>query len=464
MPRSHTQKRLIANWLNIVLTIISVTQGVVIGNLLIQFPQTIASGSPIVFALFFFCLVISLRVFQTFITGVLDDEFTMPNLYEFFLVFIVVSIEYYLFSLFGKLQPNALPPDALLLSFHKWGMALCFVAVIGYSLELRQLKRRFKQHHKRPDEYYYTELWLQRRNILGMLVLMAIQFVLIFSSLGIFTFTIRGNRQIPFVGVMTAILFANIKYSLWATFGENVQMSRPATQVVKPVGENLDVKIVRATKEDVTELRNLIMLNFGYVYRALFCIDEKDEIFVSRMLDSTLNMWGGNHALGYKSFWIAHPKDRRSDIVGMLKLKSGAERWSGFMTALSIAILVLINSGFRSLFRVWHNWRDIRSSVSRRIGARELHITYLAVSEDAQKRQVGKQLLAHAREVAKNENKKLLTLCVRENNQQAKNFFLHQGFVIERLENKIDHKTDDRLGQGPIICMSETEDAPPESA
>lgn len=461
MPSSQTQERLVTNWLNIVLTIISVTQGFVIGFLLSQFPDAFnyavtSLSNLIVLMLFLLCLVISLRVFQTIITGVLDDEFTMPDLYEFFLVFIIVSVEYYLFSLFGKIPSlkNPAPEFILknfLISFYKWGIALSVMGALGYSFKLWRLKRR----HKRHDDYYYTELWLQRRNIFGMLALMAIQFFLIRSSTGIFNSVLIENGQIPFLGVMIALLFANINYSLRSTFGENVQMSKSAIQIVNPESEKLEIEIIQAKKEDVAELRNLLMQHFGYIYKALFGNGTEDEIIVPKMLESILKSLGGRHALGYKSFLIAHPRDETEDVVGMLMLKSSVERWRRFLTTLAIIKLVFLNFGLRGLLRVWRNWRAIRG-VSQKVGANELHIVYLAVSDKARKRQVGKQLLEHARLIAKEKGKELITLCVRENNPGANGFFRRQGFIETPTDDKTDDEADDLLGQGAIVRMIDT--------
>jgi ribosomal protein S18 acetylase RimI-like enzyme len=460
LPRSQAQKRLVANWINIVLTIISVTQGVVVGFLLSQFPNafncSIASWNFIFLALYLLCLVISVRVFQTIITGVLDEEFTMPNLYEFSLVFVVVSVEHYLFSLFGNLQSPKCPSvefnvGGFLTSFHKWGITLSVMGAFGYAIKLWRLKRRYKRHHKRRDDYYYTELWLHRRNIFGLITLMAIESFLLLSSSGILNFGPRGNGQIPLVGVMIAILFANINYSLWATFGENLQMSQPATQLAQPERGKLEIKIAKAKKEDVAELRNLLMQYFGYVYKALFGNGKKDELPVSKMLESILKARRGKHALGYESFCVAHPTGSRKEIVGMLLLKSSAGRWRRFMTAWSITKLVLLNFGLRGLLRVWRNWSAIRS-ISQKVASNELHIVYLAVSTNAQDRRVGTQLLEYAKQIAKEKGKDLITLCVRENNPKAERFFEDHGFE-KAPDSKVDKKADDLLGQGALIRM-----------
>ena len=460
MPRSEAQQRLVTNWFNIVLTIISVTQGVATGFLFGQFPHTLNYAvtnwsNLIVLVLFLLSLVISLRVFQTIITGVLDDEFTMPNFSEFFLVFVIVSVEYCLFSLFERIRPPQVAhPEFLknfLISFYKWGIALAVIGALGYTRKLWRLKRR----HKTRNDYYYTELWLQRRNIFGMLALVAIQFFLIGASKGVFNFSLNGNGHISFLGVMIAVLFANINYSLWSTFGEDVQKSKQEREDGKPASKKLEIEIIHAKNGHVAALRDLLVQHFGYVYEALFCNGSENKIIVPKMLELILKSFGGRHALGYKSFWIAHPRDDTEGIVGMLLLKISAERRRRFLTTLSIIKVVFLNFGFSGLLRVWRNWRAIRG-ISQEVGTKELHIVYLAVSDKARKRQVGMQLLEHARVIAREEKKSLITLCVRENNPEAIEFFCSQGFKAIPTEDKTEDKADELLRQGAIKRMVDT--------
>jgi ribosomal protein S18 acetylase RimI-like enzyme len=457
LPRSQAQKRLAANWVNIVLTIISVTQGFLFGYLLSKFPNafnafrnscgsTIVNCNYIILVLFLLCIILLLRVFQSVIAGVLDDESTMPHLYEFYFMAVFGSLEYYLFSLFENKQ---LGDSAFLISFYQWGIALSLLAVIGYYMSLLQ----FRQRHKKLDDQYYTECWLQRRNIFGTITIMVIQFLLLFSSLGIFHFAQSGNRQIPFVGVMIAILILNTKDSLRTTFGEDGKMSKSVTQLATPNLEKLEIKISPAKKKDITELCNLLMQHFDYVYKALFASGDDEDIPVSKMLESVLEANAGKHALGYESFLVARPKGKRNQIVGMLLLKHSAEKWRRLMTAWSIIVIVFLNLGMKGLLQVWRNWWVIHS-VSRKMSANELHIVYLAVSDNARNLKVGTQLLKYARQIAKDKNKTLITLCVRANNPKAKDFFIRQGFSVENYPNdKADTKADDLLGQGAIIRM-----------
>jgi len=66
------------------------------------------------------------------------------------------------------------------------------------------------------------------------------------------------------------------------------------------------------------------------------------------------------------------------------------------------------------------------------------------------------QLLEHARVIAREEKKLLITLCVRENNPEAIEFFRSQGFKAIPTENKTEDKADELLRQGAIKRMVDT--------
>ena len=215
-----------------------------------------------------------------------------------------------------------------------------------------------------------------------------------------------------------------------------------------PRHEQIEIAIVEPKREDVTSLCHLLIQDFGYIYSALFGTDKK---MTSSLLKPILKANGGRHTLGYKSFYIAHPKSTRKEIVGMLKLTSSAERRGKFISTLSIIRIVLLNLGLRGLFRTWRKWLVIRG-VTPKMEANELHIVYIAVSDDARNRGVGKQLLEYAKGVAKKEGRQLISLCVREKNVEAQGFFLSQGFSVEKVVS--DDKADDLLGQGASIRMT----------
>lgn len=220
-----------------------------------------------------------------------------------------------------------------------------------------------------------------------------------------------------------------------------------------PKGEKLEIDIEEPERGDVTALCDLLMQNFGYIYSALFDTSEK---LTSQLMRSILVAHGGKHALGYRSFYIARQRGTRK-IVGMLLLKtdSSDKGYGAFVSALTIIKVVLLKLGLGGLFRTWRNWQIIRGVSSKdwqiKVKPNELRIVYLAVSDDARHRRVGKQLLEYAKEVAQEGSKELLSLFVREKNVTAQRFFLSQGFSVEKVI--VDDEADDLLERGPSIRM-----------
>jgi ribosomal protein S18 acetylase RimI-like enzyme len=159
----------------------------------------------------------------------------------------------------------------------------------------------------------------------------------------------------------------------------------------------------------------------------------------------------GKHSLGYQSFYIARQKNTR-EVVGMLLLKTNnsGKRYIRFVDVLTIPIVVMMNLGLIGLFRTGRNWL-ILHRLSPKLKPNELHIAYLAVSDGARHLHVGRRLLNYAEAVASKEDKQLMTLCVREKNVGAQNFFLSHGFSVESVLP--DEKADRLLGQGPSIRM-----------
>ncbi len=468
MPRARARKRLAENWVNIVLTIISIIQGFVFTFLAGQFPNvykySINTGKYVVLALFVLSLLISLRIFQTYITAALDYEVEVPDFLELLLVVLVASIEFYLFSVFKDVPPP--PPEGsyqsfdlnnFLLSFYTGGTIISLAGATGYLFALRGVWRRERLRFRklgRPfeaDEDYKSEVRLQRWNIAGMVAILIIHLFLLSSVRGYITLSYGLGETVHILCAcaMIVILFANTIHSVRVTFPKDDQVSKPATKRAAPEGAQLEIDITKPELTDVTTLRDLLMQHFGYVYTTLFGNDERRT---SRILESLLKANGGEHPLGYKSFYIAHPRNRRDEVVGVLMLKTGnrADRYGMLTTTLAVAKIVLRNLGVRGALRTWRRWQVIRG-ISPAVGPDELHVVYLAVSDGAMNRHVGRQLLGYARTIAKDRDKKFISLFVRAKNLKAQDFFRGQGFSVENTVT--DAEADKLLGQGASIRM-----------
>lgn len=226
-------------------------------------------------------------------------------------------------------------------------------------------------------------------------------------------------------------------------------MSKPTTQIAGLAREVLEVKIRKATAEDVAAVRHLLLKQFGYIYLTLL---GPDYDRAAATLDSILKANQGRHPLGYTSFYVAQSKDNQKETHGILKLKtkSSRESWNVFLSGLLILGIAFRKLGLRGTFRTLRKWFVIQG-VNVSVEPDELHIVYLAVSDVARGRYVGKQLLNFAKLVAASEHKKTVSLYVREKNINAQKFFLHQGMSIDNII--IDTKADNLLRQGATIRM-----------
>jgi len=226
-------------------------------------------------------------------------------------------------------------------------------------------------------------------------------------------------------------------------------VSKPTTQIAGPKREVLEVEIRKATTEDVLAVRSLLLKEFGYIYLTLLGPDYNRA---SATLESILKANRGRDPIGYESFYVAKSKENQKETYGILKLKakSSDKSWDVFLNGLLILGIALHKLGLRRTFQALRKWHVIRG-VNVSVEADELHIVYLAVSDVARGRYVGKQLLNFAKRLAASRHKRTLSLYVREKNVNARNFFLHQGFSIDN--TIIDTEADGLLMHGAMIRM-----------
>lgn len=225
-------------------------------------------------------------------------------------------------------------------------------------------------------------------------------------------------------------------------------MSTPSRQIIGPKPDVLEVEISKARTEDVAAVRSLLLEHFGYIYLTLFGPSYEQA---STTLDSILKANSGRHQLGFESFYVARSKDNTKITHGILRLKTKTsnKKWA-FLGEHLVLKVVLRNLGLRGTFHALRKWFAIRA-INAKVEADELHIVYLAVSDVAKGRSVGKQLLNFAKIVALSERKRTLSLYVREKNVNARNFFLNQGFSID--DTIVNTEADNLLMQGATIRL-----------
>ncbi|HWN10028.1 MAG TPA: GNAT family N-acetyltransferase [Pyrinomonadaceae bacterium] len=439
--RTRPQAHLINNWINIVLTVVSIIQGLAFNYLATKFPEVYlnarVTGNYLIITHFALCFMILLRVFQTYLTAVLDYNFGLPSFMEILLIFLIGGLEYFLFSSLSVAGFNVA-------SFHKRIIVLCLLGIVGYSIAMRHLTQHDYLFELRKD--YSREFRLQIANIGGLLALLGISFSLIFMN---------PARQTLLVSAMALTLAVNMSYSLRKTFQRRAHIQQVEAEDFAPnmttsIGlPKLDIDITRPDREDVSTLCRLLVKYFGYVYVSVF---DTSERLTLKLLNRIVCANRGKHSLGYRRFNIARAR-ATGETVGLLLLKnqSSDNSISAAIGGFFIVRILLSNLGVVGSIRCWRNWRLVRPIIPE-VEVPSVHIVYLAVQEDAQNRQVGKQLLEYVRGVANEENKPMITIDVRKKNEHALAFLRSQGFIEEHAI--LDDVGDDLLAQGPTIRMT----------
>src|SRR5215469_11498679 len=135
IPRA--KRRLLANWVDIVLTVISIIQGLAFNDLVILFPPiyeyTVRTGQPIVLVHFLLSLALLLRVFQTYVTAALDYDDWQPSFVDVLIIFAVGFVEYFIFA-------GLTVPRFDVVNFYERLSIAAFLAFAGYIQAYLHLK------------------------------------------------------------------------------------------------------------------------------------------------------------------------------------------------------------------------------------------------------------------------------------------------------------------------------------
>lgn len=255
LSRRRAQLNLISNWITIFLTVLTLIQGFAFNYLASRLPSVYEDAKStreyIVAAHLGLCLVILVRMYQTFMTAVLDYDFLRPRSFEILLMTTIGLAEFFLFSSLKDGTVKNFSPS----SFHGRGLLFSGIAGLGYFLILSQfvLTRRkgiprnlipfrlinpgvarssrvtrirglfFPQailriKYRKPVAYS-REVWLQEINIFSLLVVMMIE-------VWIVVFRPQSGKLIGLVLATIGILCMNIYYSTRATFGRKNRSKR----------------------------------------------------------------------------------------------------------------------------------------------------------------------------------------------------------------------------------------------
>ena len=207
MTRREIHGRLADNWVNIILTVVSIIQGLAFNNLVPKLPDILGyTRDTLNFCLlahFILSFVLILRVFQTYVTAALEYDDWMPSFRDAFLIFIIGAFEYLLFS---TLNVDHFIPS----QFYIMLIMITVIALAGYINAAIMIKG--KQPRKRR---YEREIHLQSVNIVCLIEVFAYSLILAFLS------PAATNIIAVFALIITAILAFNIYYSLRVTFEIN---------------------------------------------------------------------------------------------------------------------------------------------------------------------------------------------------------------------------------------------------
>ncbi|PIZ00479.1 hypothetical protein COY62_02325 [bacterium (Candidatus Howlettbacteria) CG_4_10_14_0_8_um_filter_40_9] len=205
MTNSDSNKRLAENWVGIVLTVISIIQGLAFNNLVTRFPKiyayTLATLDPKIVMHFVLSFILLLRVFQTYVTAAIDYNDWTPRFFDIILIFVVGALEYFLFAALTT-------PVFDVKSFHLRLITISGFGLIGYLNALVDLRNKSSLSEKMISR----EIGLQFVNIMGVIAVMSISGLIIFAA------PLTDNSYSILALLAILMLVFNIIFSLTTTF------------------------------------------------------------------------------------------------------------------------------------------------------------------------------------------------------------------------------------------------------
>lgn len=425
MLNPNTYQKLWANWVAIVLSTISIIQGLafnyLVTNLDLIITHTQKTNNYILLAHFILSFALLLRIFQTYIVAALDYDDWKVSLFDILTIFVVGVFEYYLFS---SLSVANFDP----IVFHLRLSLITIVGLAGYINAYFSVKREvFLIFHD-----YLREKKLQLFNILGILVVQCNSvLIIIYENLPQYLIVLLIS-----ISVIT-ILF-NIFYSVKITF---LPRALKPGHLLKAEEISRDInaeKIVfsNCSKNFRDRLLNLFFQHFDYVYISIF---DTSPRLSKKIVNFIFNIRNGKHPLGYKSFITASDSSMK-DFYGFLLLNTRSD--FNVLIIFYVFILslfkIIFTLGIIGTLRVLFNLRMISNELWK-CQPDELQITYMAIENDLQSKGIGSKFIEYAKDYAKKNNKKIISLEVREKNVKARQFFVNNGFTeIAVLNNEFD--------------------------
>lgn len=432
MNRTRVQQNYSKNFINLVLAVVSIIQGLAFNDLTTRFPliysAAVATEDYLPVTHFILCFVLLLRVFQTYVTAALDYEEWRVNFMDIFLIFLVGFIEYFVFS---SLSASGFD----VLEFHRRLSVLSILAFLGYFAAFLRLRK--KRESFSSDREYVAESRLQTINVIGVLSVQCIStFILLAPA--------QSNGTYAWLGFTASlILTVNILYSLVSTFSTDIQLTPVAAsgptdvEGLTQTTRERQFSIRRGQRNDTAIITELLVGHFSYVYANLF---DTSLRLTKRMFKTLLLLNSDRQPAGYRSFYVALD-ERSGDVVGLISLSSLSLRidFSQAITFLGWSLVVLWYLGPIGLLRTLRNSKSVRMATDPVVQLNELHVNYLVVATEYRRQSAGSQLIEFACKEATRLRKQYLSLEVREKNISAQAFFRKQGFrEVARLESEYD--------------------------
>ena len=345
MDKTRAQEQLLTNWVAIILAVLSIIQGLAFNNLVVQFPDIYqfarTNGDVRVLIHFGLCFVLLLRIFQTYVTAALDYNPWFPNFFDVLVIFIVGALEYFLFSTLK------VPATFSATQFHARLSLISVLGIFGYLAALIRLREDLYPAYRE----YAREVRLQVINILGVTFVLAISvLVMVFPNM-------KSGTQIGLVSSAIATLALNMLFSLKMTFygthEDITSVARDPGLIDLPAGldpKKIEVFFKVPERQDVAEFVNLFAEHFGYFYSAIF---DTSRRLTRKILKRLLLVNRGNHALGYKAFFVVC-EQTSGRILGffMVSAKESNGRGKTILGFLGALISVLFRLGFVGLFEI----------------------------------------------------------------------------------------------------------------
>jgi ribosomal protein S18 acetylase RimI-like enzyme len=442
MIKSRAQQRLINSWADIVLTVVSIIQGFAFSDLAIRSPEIyrhlLSTGDWTILAHFVLCFALLFRILQTYVTAALDYHEWSVSLFDLFVIFMIGTFEYFLFSCLDTKSFD-------FVEFHSRLAVISVFGLVGFAGAL------FRLHEDLFASYleFEKERRLQFVNLAGIAIVLAL-------SISVIAF---GNLLSPFqVGVAFVdafILTLNVFYSIRTTFSFGVRAYHKSSVLFQQPDSPdrsthlaaAHIQIEGATRSDVTGIVDLLLEHFGYVF--FFVFDTSYRLSRS-MLRRLLLMRSGKHTFGYRSFVVAH--DRNSnDVVGLLLLtRRTRNNWLGFFAlGVHASFITITTTGLLGLARAIKNL-PIAITARPAVYPAEENISYLAVSQDHQRQGIGAQMVGYAATSAQSSGMEKLTVQVRESKQEVRRFFHGLGFKEDAI---IESDSDATFGLGRQVRL-----------